>query len=200
MAAVGSTPLAPATCQSSQAEDAIPFACCVCREPIRESATKCIHCDSFQDWRRYFSVSTIVLTLLVALISVLTAAIPVIRTAFTADRARIQYATTTCTTEKVGVFASNVGTRVAAVTGATLEQVVDGQVAKTRSLGIVDPKVIGPREWMPLELQPPENMLLPHRPAEAHRCEYRITLHVKPLTGAAASPSDPALCACPDEP
>jgi hypothetical protein len=46
--------------------------CKVCGEEIRESARKCNHCDSYQDWRLNIGFSNTVLSLLVALCSVLT--------------------------------------------------------------------------------------------------------------------------------
>jgi len=53
--------------------------CTTCGEEIAASARKCIHCDSYQDWRRYFVFSQSVLALLVALVSVTAVAGPVIR-------------------------------------------------------------------------------------------------------------------------
>lgn len=57
--------------------------CKVCAEPINISAKKCIHCQSDQEWTSRLGFSATVLSLLVALITVLTAAIPVIRDAIT---------------------------------------------------------------------------------------------------------------------
>src|SRR4029450_9517847 len=57
--------------------------CEVCREPIRLKAKKCIHCDSFQDWRRYLNMSSTVLALLVALGTVSSAALPGLVAIFT---------------------------------------------------------------------------------------------------------------------
>ena len=53
--------------------------CTTCGEEIAASARKCIHCDTWQDWRRYLVFSNTVLALLVALISVATVAAPVFR-------------------------------------------------------------------------------------------------------------------------
>src|SRR5262245_16368653 len=53
--------------------------CTSCGEEIAASARKCIHCDSYQDWRRFFGFSSPVLALLVALVSVATFAVPVFR-------------------------------------------------------------------------------------------------------------------------
>jgi hypothetical protein len=50
--------------------------CQQCRLAIPDTAQICTHCQSYQDWRRWFSVSSTVLALLTALISVLSFALP----------------------------------------------------------------------------------------------------------------------------
>lgn len=53
--------------------------CQVCREPIRPGARKCIHCDSYQDWRRILGSGgriVLVLSLLSTLIAVASALLP----------------------------------------------------------------------------------------------------------------------------
>jgi hypothetical protein len=54
-------------------------ACKICSEPIPANAKKCRHCGSFQDWRGNVTVGSEVLALLVALLSVATVAVPVLR-------------------------------------------------------------------------------------------------------------------------
>lgn len=44
--------------------------CLECKEEIRLGASKCIHCESYQDIRRFLGVSLTFLSLLIALISV----------------------------------------------------------------------------------------------------------------------------------
>lgn len=44
--------------------------CKVCKEEIQEEALKCIHCGSFQNFRRHLNISTSILSLLVALVTV----------------------------------------------------------------------------------------------------------------------------------
>ncbi len=46
--------------------------CKICKEKIHKYALKCTHCGSFQNWRRHLGLSTSFLSILVALISVLT--------------------------------------------------------------------------------------------------------------------------------
>jgi hypothetical protein len=50
--------------------------CLSCQEPIHPKAKLCKTCKSYQDWRRHFSFSTVVLSLLVALVSVVSAVGP----------------------------------------------------------------------------------------------------------------------------
>jgi hypothetical protein len=50
--------------------------CRVCKKTMPAEGLKCTECDSYQNWRRIFSLSTEVLVVLVALVSVLGVAIP----------------------------------------------------------------------------------------------------------------------------
>jgi hypothetical protein len=50
--------------------------CPTCREPIDPRARKCIHCDSYVDWRSFLSVSQTTLALLIALITVASSTLP----------------------------------------------------------------------------------------------------------------------------
>ena len=52
--------------------------CTTCREDIRIGAKRCVHCDSFQDWRRHLNFSHTVLALLIALFSITTILIPIL--------------------------------------------------------------------------------------------------------------------------
>jgi hypothetical protein len=52
--------------------------CTTCLEPIWIGAKKCTHCDSYQDWRGFFSFSSTVLALMVSLVTVLGAFLPII--------------------------------------------------------------------------------------------------------------------------
>jgi hypothetical protein len=74
-----------AVCQEVQAgqPDQVPSKeaskiCAECGKPIPAAARKCTECDTFQDWRRFLFFSSSVLSLLVALCSVLGLSIPAI--------------------------------------------------------------------------------------------------------------------------
>jgi hypothetical protein len=57
--------------------------CVVCREEIQPEAQFCVHCQRYQDWRRFFGISATILSLLTALFAVLGATVPVIVTSLT---------------------------------------------------------------------------------------------------------------------
>jgi Double zinc ribbon len=52
--------------------------CKFCKEEIPQGATYCTHCNRYQDWRKYFPLSSTVLSLLTALASLLLALISVL--------------------------------------------------------------------------------------------------------------------------
>jgi hypothetical protein len=54
----------------------ITVACRVCREPIKQGARKCVHCNSMLDWHGWLGISETALALLVALVSVIGATAP----------------------------------------------------------------------------------------------------------------------------
>lgn len=64
--------------------------CRVCREPIRQGAKKCIHCDSMLDWRGWLGISETALALLVALVSVVGATGPRIVELFTPKASKLK--------------------------------------------------------------------------------------------------------------
>jgi hypothetical protein len=53
--------------------------CATCGLDIPSVARVCTHCDAYQDWRRHLSFSSTILSLLIALFSVLTVLIPVLK-------------------------------------------------------------------------------------------------------------------------
>lgn len=85
--------------------------CVACAEPINAAATKCIHCSTDQDRRRYLSLSSTALSLLVALVSVLTAAVPVAIIALTPKNSHLVFSAQGVTPGKIALLVSNQGIR-----------------------------------------------------------------------------------------
>jgi hypothetical protein len=83
--------------------------CVVCFEKIHPRAKKCIHCDSFQDWRRHINFGSTVLALLVALVSVLSLSIPVLKDALTIPNSKIIFSYQSVRNDVINVIASNTG-------------------------------------------------------------------------------------------
>ena len=63
--------------------------CVSCLESMVPGATKCPHCGSFQNWRRYLNLSTVMLSLLIALISVSTVGISIFKEVIIPKRAKL---------------------------------------------------------------------------------------------------------------
>ncbi len=70
--------------------------CTTCQSEIECGALKCMHCDSFQDWRRYITFSHSLVALIVALVSVMGLAIPVIVDTFHTPKSDIKISAESC--------------------------------------------------------------------------------------------------------
>jgi hypothetical protein len=119
--------------------------CKICKEPINSEARKCIHCQSDQGWRSRLSVSTAMMSLLVALVSVLTVAIPVIKTLVTPENSELVFAPQGATAETISVLVSNKGIRAGSVrSGAVVLD--DGALLILHIYGMAknEPKIIEP--------------------------------------------------------
>jgi hypothetical protein len=163
--------------------------CLVCREDIQEGAKKCIHCDSYQDWRRYFSVGTVVLSLLIALFSVLTTLIPVVLDAFHTPRAKLEFKVLECKVDGVRVRVRNTGDQLTAVSG--------GEVRLHRGGGAVEPgwalkpaggaKTIFPGKQSEFRLAlDSSDGLLPRARGDGDECRYQVELIEESLLGEAS--------------
>jgi hypothetical protein len=121
---------------SATTEDSKP--CVVCQEPIKRHATKCVHCGSYQDWRSNisFSLSTSVLSLLVALVTVLTAAVPVFKEALTPKNSDLTFSFQGASTDPIRliVLATNRGVRPGTVHPATSLFTMSGKLSMTLGL------------------------------------------------------------------
>ncbi len=110
---------------SDEAKSKVPSSrklseCIVCREQIKAGARKCIHCDSYQDWREYFNFSGSVLAWLVALVSVITLSLPVIKNALQKDNSNVVLAFQGIEEGYISLIASNLGTRPGSIGSAEL--------------------------------------------------------------------------------
>jgi hypothetical protein len=92
----------------------------MCRERILPDARLCKHCGAYQGWRKHLSLSSTVLALLVALISVATASIPVVVKAWTPHRSDVQLTVSRASFDTIFVVASNYGDRPGSVAGAAI--------------------------------------------------------------------------------
>lgn len=63
--------------------------CRICKERIRNDAIKCMHCGSFQNWRRHLGTSSAFLSVVVALISVMTVFVAVFSDSLVKDDSNI---------------------------------------------------------------------------------------------------------------
>jgi hypothetical protein len=83
--------------------------CVVSFEKIHPRAKKCIHCDGFQDWRRDINFGSTVLALLVALVSVLSLSVSVLKDALTIPNSKIIFSYQSVRNDLINVIASNTG-------------------------------------------------------------------------------------------
>jgi predicted nucleic acid-binding Zn ribbon protein len=123
--------------------------CFLCRKPIPRGARICTECNTYQDWRKYFGFSSTVLSLLVALVSVLTVAIPVIRNALTPDRSDVYCALLTWNTTGATLLVSNRGVRPAVVKNLRLKSVTSTE-SKTEIVfagDFLDPPILEPGKF-----------------------------------------------------
>jgi hypothetical protein len=83
--------------------------CRICQEPIHPNAKRCNACGSYQDWRRYFDFSAVVLSLLVALISVISAVGPRIISFLPPLGSRLEIKSYYYSTDGISLIAENKG-------------------------------------------------------------------------------------------
>ena len=91
----------------------------MCREEIELGARKCIHCDSYQGKINIFNLSPIVLSMLVALVSVSTAALPPLIQAFS-PKSRLVVSFQGSSNAAVLSLVTNLGSKPASIIQQTL--------------------------------------------------------------------------------
>jgi hypothetical protein len=89
--------------------------CKVCGEAIKLAARKCIHCDSYQDWHADIGMSSTMLSLLIALFSVLTVSVPVVRDAITPSISNLKFSYQGTASKIITVLVANTGVRTGTV-------------------------------------------------------------------------------------
>lgn len=98
--------------------------CVECKLEIPAEATICTHCDSYQDWRRFFAVGDMTLTSIIALFSVLGIAIPIIMDAIRPKSAILHFEVFQGVDRTITLLVSNTGTLDGYIGSASL--VADG--------------------------------------------------------------------------
>jgi hypothetical protein len=95
--------------------------CKICREPINSEARKCIHCQSSQSFLSGLAVSATMMSLLVALVSVLSAAVPAMRSLLTPVNSDLVFVPQGVTAQTVSVLVSNRGIRPGSLRSGAVE-------------------------------------------------------------------------------
>lgn len=94
--------------------------CIVCAKPMPMAGTKCTECDSFQNWRRHLHFSSNILALLVALISVISLSIPILKDAFTTDNSKLSIQFQSFNKHGAVFMVSNTGKKAGGIESAFL--------------------------------------------------------------------------------
>jgi predicted nucleic acid-binding Zn ribbon protein len=119
--------------------------CIVCGEPIHAAAKKCIHCSSDQNpMRQKLGISTNLLSMSVALVSVLGVVVPILIESAKVDDSQLIFSLQHATNSELFVIATNKGKEPGTVATATL-RVKGGETVVLRSserapVMVVEPK------------------------------------------------------------
>jgi hypothetical protein len=105
--------------------------CPVCGEKIARAAHKCVECDSYLDWRRYVNVSSSVVSLLIALISVMALSVQHIKGVFDKGHSNVRVAVVRTSPGMISLLAFNDGNRPGAVSPAEFD-VYDSRVGNVQ--------------------------------------------------------------------
>jgi len=95
--------------------------CRVCNEKIEFGASKCIHCNSFQSWRRYLVISNSMIALLTALISVTALSSSYILALFQPEYSAIGALAVKVSPKTIVIVAVNNGNRSGAILDSELK-------------------------------------------------------------------------------
>ncbi len=129
--------------------------CRVCGEDIKLAARKCIHCDSWQDWRGDVGVSTTILSLLIALFSVTTALLPAVDDYMRPDDSSFKFSFQRVSESGFSIFVSNEG-KMPGTVGPAVIYLSD----KSGFVGKIHFRMLGMGERAAIAVQPKSTMLL----------------------------------------
>jgi hypothetical protein len=160
--------------------------CVCCREEIKKGAAKCTKCDTYQDWRRYISVSNITLSLIIALVANLTTLYQIYHSHV--KMITIKAKDVDMKPEYLQVAFSNSGNTVAIIRGGSLwvkrNNKVEGPPLQLNLFSSdgkpIDP-CIEPNKGKLLELQPYNSggfTGLPPKSVNDSTCDYVVDIYV----------------------
>jgi len=169
--------------QQAPSEGAHTKACRVCASQINSAAKKCIECDSYQDWRGALGISSNILSLLVALIAVLTAAVPVLTKALTPDKSDVRVSIQVLSDQNLSIFVSNTGNRPASLNNIVYFRALVGASYVSSQLGVAGSGMSGAHLLAPgqtelIDLFHENGAYLPE-----HASHCSITLEVRDFNG-----------------
>lgn len=138
--------------------DSTTSVCKICCKSIESGAKKCTECGSYQDWRRHFSVGTVTLSLIIALVSVSTTAIQVTKSLLAKEQSELKFSLVQYGPNHITIMSSNLGDRAGALKQATLNIRDNSETVKTYNLlwENVD-LVIKPGSWRLFQMIPAIN-------------------------------------------
>lgn len=140
--------------ETEKRREPLQAVCRTCKETIKAGARKCIHCESYQDWRRFLAVGNTTLSLLVALASVLGVAVPLLWSRFSEHEENIAISLLDCDPREAvaRLLLSNLGDRAGGV----------------RAVKVATPK----QEWE-LDIPYPDTILEPQKTREIRAHSFR---------------------------
>lgn len=151
--------------------------CRVCGETIVASARKCIHCDSWQDWRAELGVSSQVLALLVALVSVTAPLITAVDSVMNPPVAEFSIKPVQVLVHLLRLEVTNFGVKPGAIGnvvvrgfGSDERETVSSQFASRIATG---PQMILPSETKTIYLDRVNESAAPHK-FKLRRCELDV--------------------------
>jgi hypothetical protein len=122
--------------------------CCVCGEPIKDSAKKCTQCGSYQDWTRHLLRWSTLLVALLGIAPLWGVANSLHKIAFSQKTANIEAALTSCGREQITVAFSNSGQLDGIVTDVNFSLLENGKRTKTfevRAQNVLSDIVVSPK-------------------------------------------------------